>query len=471
MDQKEKLEQLKKRLGLMSGTQWAEKRQEEPAPVKKTTEHPPATPKVSQNYDTARNLTQRLHLMTGTEMVAQQDHEREQQEAGNFEIDRVMEGECIGDEDNGFFLVRRDFPLDYEQGNVVLGDALKSNAGHIALSANDTELTCFDARTALFMDTETTGLAGGSGTIAFLIGVGYFVDDVFRLDQCFMRDYDDEEPMLEFLSDLFRDRETIVGYNSKSFDLPLLQSRCIQNRVPCRLSGLPHYDLVHAARRFWKRRLKDCSLGNIERQILGVHRHGDVPSYLIPQLWFNYVHTRDARALSPVFYHHQMDILSLVSLTAWLCQCLDRPLGNGFDHAEDKLSLVRIYFQQKKYDALIPHAQEFLKESHPTPLRRECLEMLGMAFKRRNRFSEMQQSWETLLEECPHDYTAIIELMKHHEHRTRDLKAAYALGTSYQDHWREQHPHDENSIELRALQHRLERLERKLGPHAAGDDF
>ncbi len=376
---------------------------------------------------TLLDLSHRLNLRSGAQWAQEKAAQDARREAGDFEIDNVMPGQLVGDEDSRFFLVRRDYPLDYPQGDLRLGDALQCLSAHVAFSACDSALADFNPQTALFMDTETIGLAGGAGTVAFLVGVGCFFDDMFRLDQCFLRDYDDEEAMLRFLAERFRNCGSVVGYNSKSFDLPLLRTRFIQHRIPFPLEGVPHYDLVHAARRFYKRRLADCSLGNIERAVLGVRRRGDVAGHLIPQMWFDYLRTRDARPLDRVFYHHRMDVLSLVALTAWLSRCLAAPVGGGFMHVEDRLSLVRLHFRQKQYEQVVAHANAFLEQEERSPLRRECLGMLATACKRTGRWLDMQQALELLVQEFPDDVSARIELAKHHEHRSRDLLTAEAL--------------------------------------------
>ena len=369
---------------------------------------------------------------------------------------RDLPGQLEGTEDFGFQLIRKDYPLDTIHGNMNLGAVLESSGEHIALSAKDDELVDFDPRRTCFMDTETTGLAGGAGTTAFLVGVGYFHEDVFRLDQCFMRDYDDEEPMLQFLADRFRECDTVVGYNSKSFDLPLLRTRFIQNRIPFHGEAMMHYDLVHAARRFWKKRLKDCSLGNIEREILNIRRQGDVPSHLIPQMWFDFLHSGDARPLHGVFYHHEVDILSLVTLTAYLAQCLDAPEGEAFEHDEDQLSLVRVLYTQKKYTEVITSGNAFLERTGETPLRRECYEMMGLGAKRLQRFQDMQNFFEALLDEFPNDLQARHELAKHHEHRTRDLVTARKL---CEDGCERALP---GGVEEEAFIHRFNRIEKKI---------
>ncbi|MBI1318149.1 MAG: hypothetical protein GC168_04250 [Candidatus Hydrogenedens sp.] len=378
-------------------------------------------------------LLKSRNLMTGRQYEEQHREESEQRQSGAFDLPQVVPGEDVG-EDPAFYLVRTEYPLDHLHGQLPLGSALTASGEHIAFSAQDEELIDFDPARTAFVDTETIGLAGGAGTVAFLVGVGYFTEHAFRLDQCFMRDYDEEEPMLAFLAERFEGMETVVGYNSKSFDLPLLRTRFIQNRIPFRAEACAHYDLVHAARRFYKRRLADCSLGNIEREVLGIRREGDVPSYLIPQLWFDYLRTRDARPLKGVFYHHQTDILSLVTLTAWLSECLQRGGTEGFEHAEDKLSLVRIHFRQKNYEAVADLGKRFLEadgadqDTEPErSLRLECLEMLGFAYKRLSRFEDMRDSWAWLLAESPAHLSARLELSKHYEHRERDYGRALAL--------------------------------------------
>lgn len=364
-------------------------------------------------------------VMTGSEWRSRIEGMEKRREEGAFEIEGVVAGEVVGNEEDGaFYLVRQDFPLDTLHGDVPLGAVLEAIPEHIALSACDEELKDFDPATTVFIDTETTGLAGGTGTVPFLIGLGYFVEGAFRLEQCFMRDFDEEEPMLAYLDGLFSRFDTVVSYNGKSYDMPLLRTRCIFNRIPFRLDGAMHFDLVHAARRFWKDRLGSCTLGNIETAILGIERHGDVPGYEIPEIWFNYVRSRDARKLEQVFYHHKMDILSLVTLTSELSRLLDAPDGQGFEHAQDKLSLLRIHFKQKRYEQVPALAKELLDSEAESNIRRECLELLAFSYKRQQDWLKMEEVLEAFVAEFPRDLLARHELAKLYEHRTRDLLKA-----------------------------------------------
>ncbi len=382
---------------------------------------------MADKRDTLRRLLNQHGIITGAELQQRARKESETRASDAFEIDKVLPGEVVTDGDTGFFLVRHRFDLDDRHGNLPFRAALSATPEHIALSACDEELAAFDARTAVFIDTETTGLSGGTGTVAFLVGVGYFEDDCFRLDQCFMRDYDDEEPMLRYLDGLFRDNDTVVSYNGKSFDQPLLRTRFITNRIPFRLDGALHFDLVHAARRFWKRRLRDCSLGNVEREILGIQRHGDVPSSEIPQIWLQYLRTRDARRLAGVFTHHKTDVLSLVALTAALSERLTAPEGQGFEHAEDRISLLRIHYRSRHYGEVTGLARCLLDTEADALLRRECYEMLGIALKRIEDWEAMEACWTAMAAEFPGACLARLELAKHHEHRSRNLAEAERL--------------------------------------------
>lgn len=377
--------------------------------------------------DKLQSLLKMQGLMTGAQLRETSKKVERLREEGTFEIDAVVPGEVIGEGDDGFYLVRTEYDADTGHGLLALGEALNTASKHVALSACDPELADFDPRSAIFIDTETTGLAGGAGTVTFLVGVGYFVGDTFRVDQCFMRDYDDEEPMLHYLGELFANAGSVVSYNGKSFDLPLLRTRFITNRIPFRLEGTAHFDLVHAARRFYKKRLGDCSLGNIEREVLGIDRVGDVDSAEIPRIWLDYLFSRDARDLEAVFYHHKTDILSLVTLTALLSRALDVPGGEGFEHHEDRLSLVRIHYKQKNYEEVLTLSEGLIKTMDGGHLRHECWEMMGFAAKRLERWETMEGAWQSLIDEFPSTLTARVELAKHHEHRTRNLREAQRL--------------------------------------------
>jgi len=188
-----------------------------------------------------------------------------------------------------------------------------------------------------FLDTETTGLAGGTGTCAFLVGVGRITAEGFRVRQFFMRDYAEEASLLDSLTRHLAEFRVLITYNGRTFDQPLLETRYRMNRARPPFGRMEHLDLLHGARRLWKLRFESCRLVDLEQQILGVDRDGDVPGALIPYLYFEYLRTRRAARLLPVFQHNATDILTLACLTAIVPQafrdpqqsCPESPLRHG----------------------------------------------------------------------------------------------------------------------------------------------
>ena len=177
-----------------------------------------------------------------------------------------------------------------------------------------------------FLDTETTGLVGGAGTVAFLVGIGRFIDDGFRILQYFLRDPSEERAMVRVMEGELDAGTGFVTYNGKSFDVPLLEMRYgLSLRKRWALTAWPQFDLLHPARRLWKRSLRDCSLGTIEHEILGVARsEKDVSGEQIPGMYIDYLNTGDPSSMERVIYHNEIDILSMVSLCA---EILNKHLG------------------------------------------------------------------------------------------------------------------------------------------------
>jgi len=267
------------------------------------------------------------------------------------------------------------------------------------------------------------------------------------------------------VAERFREFVCVVSYNGKSFDLPLLKTRFVQHRLPVPFPDAAHYDLVHAVRRVWKKRLSDCSLNNIERLVLGFHRHDDVPGYLIPRIWLDYLETRDARSLEGVFHHHAMDILSLAALAGHLSQRLAATEGPAFHHAEDQVSVIRLYYRNKEYGSVMEHARGFLEVSAVADdLRRECLFLLGNAAKRLNRFDEMYEAWKEIHETYPEDSVGAAELAKFIEHQFRNPRAAAEIcrETLQAIEAAKGIPGLSGDIRISALRGRLKRLEGKM---------
>ena len=198
-----------------------------------------------------------------------------------------------------------------------------SGGGGSGGSSNDP----VDMRDLLFLDTETTGLSGGAGTVAFLAGVGYFTDNGFIVKQFLMRDFDEEQSMLKRVELEMMDRKTLVTFNGKAFDVNILAGRFIMNgrRMP---NPARHIDLLYTSRKVWKNVLENCRLGTIESVVLGEERIGDIPGIMIPELYFQYLQDRDSALLDGVLLHNRIDIVSMAGVLKYIADII-RCLGEN----------------------------------------------------------------------------------------------------------------------------------------------
>src|SRR2546426_3204349 len=230
-------------------------------------------------------------------------------------IEEVLGGELVDTGEGQLLVVRREFPLSYRHGRQPLGAVLETPLDLLsAVARADTPIG--DPRGLLFLDAETTGLAGGTGTYAFLIGAAWLEDDRLILAQHFMRDFDEEPALLAALRLLLERASAVVTFNGASFDLPLLETRFImaRRRWP---AALPHLDLLRPSRRVWTSCFADCRLATLEREVIGVVRDDDIPGALIPALYFDFLRSRRAAPLGRVLAHNRDDILTLVGLLGW----------------------------------------------------------------------------------------------------------------------------------------------------------
>lgn len=177
----------------------------------------------------------------------------------------------------------------------------------------------------LFLDTETTGLSSGAGTVAFQVGLGQMQANGFAVTQLVMRDYPEEVFLLEKVQQAAESCKVICTFNGKTFDLPLLRTRLIMNRLNPGCLDKPHIDLLPMARRLWKLRLRRCNLATLEEAILGMPREDDLPGAMVPQRYFDYLRTKQFSLLEDVLRHNQQDIASLCTLLYHMAAVYEQP--------------------------------------------------------------------------------------------------------------------------------------------------
>ena len=321
-----------------------------------------------------------------------------------------------------FLRVESVCPFGFEFGSVKLHHP--ENVASVAVSSY-TALECegeAPLTDLLFIDTETTGL-GGAGAVPFLIGCGSLTGAGFEIRQYLLPDYSDEAALLEqVLAELGRDK-TLVSYNGAAFDLNLIRDRFIVNRVAREVPCSGHFDLLHPARRLFKRRLSDCSLTSIEREVFGYYRCDDVPGHLIPSIYFDWLQTESTDFLPAVLEHNKLDIISLYFLLLHLDHIF-RTDGAVLDYADDLYSLSRVYGRRKRHQKVIANFVTLQKNPGP-PLTDEVLLFHSMAYKRQGDWAGAVEIWHKLADSTgPEAVAAALELAKHYEHRARDCGRA-----------------------------------------------
>lgn len=303
-----------------------------------------------------------------------------------------------------------------------------------------------------FLDTETTGLAGGSGTYAFLIGVGRITTEGFRVRQFFLQDLGEEASLLSALSEHLREFEVMITYNGITYDQPLLETRFRMARQRPPFSALEHLDLLFGARRLWNLRFDSCRLMDLENQILGVEREGDLPGELIPYVYFEYLRRREMLRLVPVFHHNAIDILTLACLTAIVPRAFHAPEQTRFSHGAEMVGLARWWRQAGAYENALALFRQAVDRGVADDLLFRTLWDIAALEKKLGRhdaalpvFIDLAQSRN------PWRAAALTELAKYYEHRERNYSMALEMTRSALD-----------LDPTEALRRRAERLEARL---------
>jgi len=357
------------------------------------------------------------------------------------------------------FLIEERYPADYMHGRVCLQCAARMDV--LAAWAGEPGILKLALDGFAFLDTETTGLSGGTGTYAFLVGVGRFEGGEFHLAQFMMRDPAEEPALLAAVEQFLAPCNALVTFNGKAFDMPLLNTRFISHGLRPSFSGYAHVDLLHLARRLWRDRLPSRTLMNLEYQILGATRlEDDIPGWDIPHLYFDYLRSGDAGPLRRVVYHNAMDVVSLAALFGHVAAVLDDPLHAGLEHGADVVALARLYEDLGDLDGAASLYLHGLQHDLPRGVLLEAINRLAAIYKRQNNLTSAIALWQ---EAARYQHLqAHIELAKAYEHRLRDPFQALGWTQSAIDLVRSPAftPYERRML-LPELEHRLERLVRK----------
>lgn len=317
-------------------------------------------------------------------------------------------------------------------------------------------------RDLLFIDTETTGLGHGTGTLAFLIGVARFRPVGLEINHLFLRAYHEESPLLLVLANWLRGTSAICTFNGRTFDLPLLKTRFTMNRLPFPACELVHLDLLPVARRFWGERVGNCSLTSLESAILGFRRQNDILGSEIPSIYFEYQRSGDPCHLPAIVDHNTNDLLSLVGLAYRLATIFSPTRPDGQSPAGDELvGLGKLLYDNSQPTGAIAPLETALSHDLPPNLRSRARHLLSLAYRQEGNLSQASALWELMAAEG--SPFALIELAKYLEHHRRDYRTALDLVELAMAMARQASCAGGQAYAPASLEHRLRRLRRKLG--------
>ncbi len=352
-------------------------------------------------------------------------------------------------------IVERRYDAEARHGDAELGAGRSASAQALARVALDPAFHGLDVGRALYVDTETTGLAGGAGTVPFLVGFGRFDASEFLVEQCLLLRLGEEAPMLALLAARIAEASMLVSYNGKSFDWPLLRTRFVLARVPVpRLP--PHLDLLHASRRLFKPRLGRTRLQDMERELLGYERVDDIDGALIPRVFFDFLKGRDQGEMAQVIRHNQDDLVALAALLGRLSALAEE--GRACDAPEDELAMARVLLRAGEQDAATRFARRAASGVSES-VGAEAELLLAQQGRRRGDIEACQRALERAVAlDAEETLTAAahLALAKLHEHKTRELESALRHACLAELAEGEQ-----------ASAHRVARLRRKLASRTA----
>jgi uncharacterized protein YprB with RNaseH-like and TPR domain len=371
-------------------------------------------------------------------------------------VEEYVEGRVERNDYGEFYRARQSLPFGRPYGKMRIGDLSTADLSPLGLIFGGAELP--DPARLLYLDTETTGLAGGTGTCAFLIGIGSVEGSQFVVRQFFLRDYPEEKAVLAALAEALSGYEGIVTFNGKTFDIPLLETRYTLARMRSPFTRLVHLDMLHPARRLWKLRLASCELTHLEKEVLGIAREGDILGSEIPQIYFDYLRTGNAQHLQPVFYHNALDIVTLAALTMEITRALQEDEG-VLASSLDLFSLSRILERAQATERSREACRRALAKGLPDSVEAQALWQLAAQHKRRREHEQAVELWNELSRrEEPLALRALEELAIHYEHRARSAATALVFTTAALDRLR---TISAPLTQLKRFTKRQERLKRK----------
>ncbi len=320
-------------------------------------------------------------------------------------------------------VIRERLPLASLYGTACLEHVRSVDGAYLASFSRDPALSCFSPDDLLFVDTETTGLAGGTGTIAFLIGLGRIESESLLIEQFLLETFGYEHAALHAVHERVQQSGAIASFNGKSFDLPLLRTRWVMHRVP-HATDMPHLDLLHGSRRQLGRSVTSHRLQVLEREILGYTREGDIPGHEIPEAYFDFLRTGESERLHTIVKHNRDDIVAMVALLARLHRRFHdiEPVHC----AEEFLALATRAYEQRNWERCLRDASKSLFSTFHGKTASEAALLGARAARQLKQYDKAQRVLEHALSAFEHYAMPDVHLAlaKLYEHQLGSVKDA-----------------------------------------------
>jgi uncharacterized protein YprB with RNaseH-like and TPR domain len=365
--------------------------------------------------------------------------------------------------DGAYSIIREvSYPINHQHGHYVFSEFFdvieqwQQFAGSHPLACRDNKADDF-----VFFDTETTGLGGGVGNVIFMIGYAKVLQDQVVVKQHFLPSPGAEIPFYHsFLTDVGNiDAMKLTSYNGKAFDWPQVKTRhtLIRNAIP-KLPTFGHFDLLHASRRLWKDELDSVRLSVVENEILGIERKDDIPGYLAPMIYFDFLKDPNPEGIKGVFSHNEIDVLTLITLYIHLSKKL---LVAHTLNENEKYAVAHWFDQLGQPQIAARYYHELAYNGGLT--RKKALKQLGFIYKKQKQYDLAIEIWEKLFEDADFEDEIAFELSKIYEHRIKDPEKAYYYAREGYNRWKKMARFSRGNDQNIDHQKRIERLTSKLG--------
>lgn len=329
-------------------------------------------------------------------------------------------------------IIENSYVLSARYGQIPISMGLQIPGSILSFLSRDTEFEGLDLSSAVFLDLETTGLSGGTGTVPFLVGLAYYRDERFKVTQFFLSEMAEEDRLVQELGRFVHEMgfRSVVSYNGKAFDLPLIETRFALHRTPCPFRGLPHLDFLFSARSLWKHKYDSCRLFNLAQQIVQASRSEDIPGAEVPLRYFQFIRNGDFSLIEPILYHNQEDLLSLLGVIVAGAVLVERnreAAEKGEADAMDLYGVAKLFEKAGDMTTTTALLEKALAGGLTAEVSHQARKKLSGHFKKNKDWDKALGFWQEMA--AGDEFDCFRELAMYFEHKAKDYGEAIRFAT------------------------------------------